>query len=374
MSTLNELRSGLMANARRAVAIMALCDSEESARVNLVLPFVAMLGYDLTDPHEVMSSHAADKSAGALVDLAILRGGQPVIAIMVKRVSASLVDERGALAGYFSAIPSVKLGIITNGVVYDFYVDSDAPNMMDAEPFFTLDLETIAVAGLANEDVLETLLSFSRSHIDPAAMAEAAHVKLVKRRLVKAFVEETREPTHDFCRMMLAKAGLKNVAGSMIDRYYAPLILAAFEEAIVLPVARHLGSETGPASRAIAANLHQIGQRVVTAEREIAIHAYVRRRLAFLVADEVHFSAIEQVHYRDFVGRISIYYDTPGKGRLFDFLEGTDGVDKFMFPEPFGEIVTNNIYEIDEALRTVFVNRVAELGAAGLTQRLARIA
>ncbi|MFN3868921.1 MAG: hypothetical protein ACK4MF_07650 [Hyphomicrobiaceae bacterium] len=376
MTTLTELRSGLMANAKRAVSLMSACTNEESTKLYLVMPFIGLLGYDYTDPREVYPEHAADfaKDNANKVDLAIFREGVPAIAVEVKKVGADVAESRGQLAGYFNALASVKLGVVTNGIVYAFYVDSIAPNMMDDEPFLTIDLETIAGSGFADEETLDALLSVTKSWFNPALMAEIAHVRLVKRRLRKVFLDEARGPTEGFCRFMLERIGIKNVRAAAIARYYAPLVHAAFEESLVLPVVRHLKADQDAQSRNFASNLTQIAQRVVTTERENAIFAYVRRRLAFLISDEVQFNAIETIGYKDYVGKFAVYYQSPRKGRLFDFIEGADGYDKFIFPEPFGEIVTNNIYEIDDALRTVFVTRVAEIGAAGLTQRLARIA
>jgi len=58
-----------------------------------------------------------------------------------------------------------------------------------------------------------------------------------------------------------------------------------------------------------------------------------------------------------------VYYRNVHKGRLFDFIEGSNGYDKFVFAEPFGEIVTNSMTDIDEALRKTFSQRVRDLGA-----------
>ena len=69
------------------------------------------------------------------------------------------------------------------------------------------------------------------------------------------------------------------------------------------------------------------------------------------------------MHYKDYVGKFAVYYENIRKGRLFDFVAGDNGYDKFVFPAPFGEIVTNSMADIDEALRAVFAQRVRELGA-----------
>lgn len=375
-NSMTELRAALMAHARRCISLMTACTNEESTKLYLVLPFLGLLGYDFTNPHEVYPEHAASFSSDGAnkVDLAILRDGLPIIAIEVKKVGAELEDSRGQLAGYFAALPSVRLGIITNGIVYSFYVDATAPNLMDEEPFLTIDLETIAGSGLADEETLEALLAVTRARFDAGMIAEKAHVRLVKRRLRKVLLEEARAPSEAFCRFALKRIGIENVRAGTIERYYAPLVHAAFEESLVLPVVRHLRADPQAQSRSFGANLAQIAQRVVTTERELAIFAYVRRRLAFLVRDEAQFNAIEAVGYKDYVGKLAIYYDSVRKGRLFDFIEGPDGYDKFIFPDPIGEIVTNNIYEIDDALRSMFIARVRELGASGETHRLARIA
>ena len=110
-------------------------------------------------------------------------------------------------------------------------------------------------------------------------------------------------------------------------------------------------------------------QRIVTTERELAIVNYVRRRLAFSVSEEVLFNAIERIDHKDYIGKLAVYYDRERKGRSFDFIEGRDGFDKFIFPDPHGEIVTNNILDIDGPLQATFTAR-----GIGLPQPPARLA
>ena len=193
-------------------------------------------------------------------------------------------------------------------------------------------------------------------------MAEAAHVQLVKKRLRNVFVDEASGPSEEFCRFALGRVGLRNVKPQAIDRYYAPLIKAAFEESLVLPVVQRLRADPSAEARNTPASLHQIGQRIATSEREIQLLGYVRRRLAYLVDDESHFDAIEHIQAKDYVGRLVIYFGRERKGRLFDFIASPDKTDKYIFPDPIGEIVTNEISEIDAALKVTFVSRVRELG------------
>lgn len=376
MTTANELRAGLLAVAKRSVSIMTACTNKESTKLYLVLPFLGLLGYDYADPYEVYPEHQADFDPASQnkVDFAILRDGVPVIAVECKPAGADLIESRGQLRRYFNALTHVNLGILTNGILFEFFVDSSEPNVMDDEPFLTIDLETIARAGVSDEAV-ETLVSATKGYYDPETIAEAAHVQLVKKRLRTIFIEEAKGPSELFCRFALERIGLKSVRKAVIDRYYAPMIKTAFEESLILPVVDRLRAQSGVDKRGAGVPIHQLGQRIETTERELEMIAYVRRRLAYLADDETQFDAIQQIRYKDYVGKLVVFYDRERKGRLFDYIEGADGYDKYIFPDPIGEIVTNNMLEIDHAMKSVFAARVKELGGASAQQlRLARTA
>lgn len=375
MMTPNELRAGLLALAKRSVSIMTACTNEESTKLYLVLPFIGLLGYDYANPYEVYPQHAADLDPASRnkVDFAILRDGAPVIAIESKQVGADLEESREQLRQYFNTLADVKLGILTNGILFEFFVDSAEPNAMDAEPFLTIDLETIARAGVS-EEAIETLISATKGTYDPETIAEAAHIQLVKKRLRTVFIEEAKGPSEEFCRFALERIGLKNVRKVAIERYYAPMIRNAFDESLILPVVDRLRAQHGMESRGGPMPIHQLGQRIETTERELEIVAYVRRRLAYLAQNEAEFDAIQNVRYKDYVGKLVVYYDRERRGRLFDYIEGADGYDKYIFPDPIGEILTNNVLEIDTALKTVFAARVKELGSIPHNHRLARTA
>ena len=46
----------------------------------------------------------------------------------------------------------------------------------------------------------------------------------------------------------------------------------------------------------------------------------------------------------------------------------------FCFPDPHGEIITNNMLDIDAPLKAIFTLRVQEMGATSQPAPLARIA
>jgi len=363
-----DLQTQLSLIAERTRQIKAACTNEESTKLYLVLPVLRALEYDYSDPYEVQAEYAADfrDDPGNKVDYVILRDGEPIVAIECKKVGANLEGNRGQLRSYFTALRSVKLGLLTDGIRFEFFVDCDNPNVMDEEPFLTLDMDVV-LQGPLQLDVLDALTALSKSRFDPDDITAMAEMRLVAKRLRSALVDEVREPSEEFCRMMLQRIGIKNLRKSSIETRYSALIRAAYEEAIVRPVVDQLRAVTNRST--LVAHEEAADRQIVTTDRELAVYRYVCRRLAFLASDERQFSAIEQVRYRDYLGKFVIYFENVRKGRLFDFIEGGNGYDKFVFPEPVGEIVTNAITDIDEPLRTIFVLRLREVGPSQLPRR-----
>ncbi len=374
MTKASELRTGLTSLAKRSVGLMSACTNQECTKLYLVLPLVGLLGYDYSNPYIVYPKHVVTGPDGtpATTDLAVLDDSQAVISIDCAPVNSDLSGYYPSLANYYNAQPSTKLAILTNGLVYQFYVDSDEPGRMDAEPYLTFDLETIAQTGVTDE-VLECILRVTEAHFDPDTIAETAHLQIISKRLRTALLEEAQGPTEDFSRFALSKIGLQNVSSEAIENHYSKLVKSAFEESLILPVANRLKADPGD-SGSTGVSFHNIGERIQTSDRELGLMSYIRRRLAYLCESTDQFDAIDNVQARDYIGRLCIYYEREQKGRLFDFIPGSGGMNKYIFPDPIGEIVTTNIADIDEALRVTFSARVHELGGMNMNEKLARTA
>lgn len=364
MRTLYELRDALANIAARSATIKSACTNEESTKLNLVLPIIVALGYDYRNPFEVQPEYAADfrDEMRERVDFVIVRDGNPVIAIECKKVGTDLSVNRGQLRAYFTALPTVSLGILTDGLKFEFFVDCEAPNIMDSEPFLTLDLEA-ATRSPIPADVIETLFTITQSQFRPEDIAEAAEMRLLAKRVRSVLLQEIREPSEEFCLHLLQRLGLRNVRRASVKCRYGSLVRSAFEEALVLPILETLRTSRMQ-SDAEALPSGDLDERIVTTDRELAVYRYVCRRLAFLSADEHQFAAIERVQHRDYVGKFAVYYENVRKGRLFDFVAGDNGYDKFVFPDPYGEVITNAMIDIDEPLRATFSQRVRELGSS----------
>lgn len=183
--------------------------TEEATKLALINPFIReVLGYNTADLSEVVPEYIADVGAkkGEKVDYAIMRDGQPLILIEAKKASTSLQEQEPTqLYRYFTATPSARFGIYTNGVRYLFYSDLDNPNLMDRLPFLVLDL-------LAPDPrVVEEVAKFVKSEFDPGRIRESANTLKYTRALKEVLQSELSSPSQEFVRLLMSRVftGLK---------------------------------------------------------------------------------------------------------------------------------------------------------------------
>lgn len=116
--------------------------AEEQTKNALIMPFFSLLGYDVFDTDEFMPEFICDVATkkGEKVDYAILKDGEPIIIIEVKRAGMKLQkQQQGQLFRYFST-NRCRVAILTNGITYQFFSDLNSPNVMDDEPFLSFNL------------------------------------------------------------------------------------------------------------------------------------------------------------------------------------------------------------------------------------------
>jgi hypothetical protein len=305
------------------------------------------------------------------VDYAILRDLKPVIAIECKSAGNGKKDDRGQLKTYFNASKSVKLGILSDGIRIEFFVDSQEPNMMDDEPFLTVDLEVVSKAQIS-DTTLEALYALTKSQFDPDTVSDNARRNIMHRAFYDYLGREFLNPGVEFTRFLLKENDIKHVRATAVDGY-RPIVKAAFNDVFTSHVLRRLDiSGTPPrASRAEAAGEpsplpDKINTSdkpaIVTTEAEIRAFESVRRRLAFLSAGNSDlFDALSKVSYKDYQGKMAVYYGQERKGRLLDIVESRDGSIRFVLADGGDATPVADLVMLDTRLKTLFEKRVAEV-------------
>ena len=189
------LKNGILELAAKVPDVREALVSEEATKQALIVPFIKALGYDVYDPREVFPEYTADfgTKQGEKVDYAIMKDGVPVILIECKRVTDNLNAPNAVsqLFRYFVSTGGVRLGILTNGVKYQFFSDLDEQNVMDSTPFLELDLENLTDTGL------EHLARFVKGFDVKTTVEEAARIRHIDR--IKGLLErQLSEPDKGF--------------------------------------------------------------------------------------------------------------------------------------------------------------------------------
>jgi predicted type IV restriction endonuclease len=197
--------------------------TEQAAKTALVMPFINLLGYDVFNPAEVVPEYTADVGTkkGEKVDYAICIDGKPSILIECKPSTSDLtINHASQLFRYFS-VTDARLAILTNGVIYNFFSDVDQPNKMDAQPFFTLNLNAV------RKSDIRTVEGFTKARFDiDAIVREASNLKLES--LVRKELEaEMATASEEFARLIAKRVYTGQVTAQVKDTF-TRLIANAF--------------------------------------------------------------------------------------------------------------------------------------------------
>lgn len=377
---IEEFRQRLLTHAKLAVSRATRVDSEAKTNNYLVQPFLKELGYDPGNPDEVAPEHHADFSEKYQnkVDYAILHEGQPVIAIESKRVGAAIKDDRGQLRSYFNACQTVKLGILTDGLKFEFYADSDKPNMMDEGAFLRLDLKEIAKNNSVDDHTLRGLADVRRGFFSPENVGAEAKRKMLFESIVETIKTFKSEPPDESIRLVLSHSSVgskivkvtqkildanREIVRSAMQVFVDQEGLAKFGYAPKDVVKAPTEQQDAPSAPAVPAESPPEVFQPSAAEQ--AVLSYAIKRLLFLSRNEILFSEAQKISSRKTKTSFRVFYERPNNGSLFDYKEHRDGSVTLQFPALEGkEVAPEPSAELDECLVRAFTRRVAEAGIA----------
>jgi len=175
--------------------------TEEATKNALIMPFISALGYNVFDPTEVTPELHADVGLkkGEKVDYAILRDGKPIILFECKWHGADLNKEHASQLYRYFSVTEARFSVLTNGIAYRFFTDLDAPNKMDAKPFFEFNMTSYR-----DHDV-EELKKFSKSSYDLQEILTTASELKYTKEIQKILGQQLHEPSEEFVRFFAAQ-------------------------------------------------------------------------------------------------------------------------------------------------------------------------
>ncbi len=166
------------------------------------MPFInTVLGYDVFDPTEVTPEFVCDVGTkkGEKIDYAILKEGEVQILVECKKIGEPLnINHASQLFRYFH-VTNARISILTNGQVYKFFTDLDAPNKMDEKPFLELDLLDI------DEHAVPELIKLTKSAFDVESIINSADELKYVSQIKKEIAAQFSKPEDDFVKFFASR-------------------------------------------------------------------------------------------------------------------------------------------------------------------------
>lgn len=200
--------------------------TEEATKTAFVMPFIqSVLGYDVFNPMEVIPEFTADVGTkkGEKVDYAIVHNGEVQILIEAKKIGEELnIKCASQLYRYFS-VTTAKIAVLTNGQVYKFFTDLDAPNKMDEKPFLELDILDI------DDHLLPELKKITKPNFDVESIINAASELKYVGQIKKLISTQFTDPDEDFIKLFVSKV-YDGIITQRVREQFTPLTKKALSQ------------------------------------------------------------------------------------------------------------------------------------------------
>jgi hypothetical protein len=195
------------------------------------MPFISnVLGYDIFNPKEVIPEFTADIGVkkGEKVDYALVLNDQVQILIECKKIGTELSLENASQLYRYFACTHARIGLLTNGQVWNFYMDLDEPNRMDSQPFFMLDLLDL------DKTMLPELKKLTKPSFDIESIASSAEELKYVGALRRTIAEEFQSPSDDFVKLL---------AGRVYDGRFSQNAMTKFHGLVEKALKRYLADQ-----------------------------------------------------------------------------------------------------------------------------------
>lgn len=302
-----EIGSALASLAKKIEQRGRVIETEEATKNAFVMPFLNnVLGYDVFDPSEVIPEFTADTGTkkGEKVDYAIIKDGVVQVLIECKKFGEALsLKHASQLYRYFS-VTNARIAILTNGVVYQFFTDLDAPNKMDEKPFLELDLSNI------DEHIVPEVAKLTKEDFDVNSVINSAGELKYMNQIRKVIATQLSEPDDDFVRFFASRV-YDGVITQKVREQFAELTVKAFKQFLNDKVNERLksalqrDSEALPEAEDAESKTDEIedkDKKIVTTEEEIEGFNIVRA----IMCQDVD---IERITPRDTQSYFGVLFD-----------------------------------------------------------------
>ena len=300
-----ELKTKLEQLYSRVESLKEQINTEEATKNAFIMPFLQILGYDVFNPTEVIPEFVADigTKKGEKVDYVIKKDEQVVIIIECKHWKENINAHNSQLHRYYH-VTDARFGIITNGIVYDFFTDLEKPNIMDNNPFLTVNLANL------KDSTIKELVKFTKATFSIDNILESAEALKYVRAFKNEFEKEIQDPSDDFIKLLARRFFDKQITSGRLEvfrEYLKRAMTSYFNDTINNRLKTALdineGKATQPKEESVTPELIEEDEnRIVTTEEELEgfqiVKAIVREKLP-----------ASRIAYRDTISYFGILLD-----------------------------------------------------------------
>ncbi len=261
----DSFKERIRAHSEHIRKVAELCTTEETTKQALILPLLDILGFSAYDPSRVRAEHFSDfpgVKASERVDYALFALGKPVMFIEAKAHNQNLTNHCPQLSRYFNATPEVAISAITNGQEWRFFTDLVNKNVMDADPFLTVDFDAVS------EDDIAQLRRFHHDQFQPDALRALAEESIYLSGFRSAITSMLREVDIDFVRYVAGRAKIERTFTAKFLENVQPLVKQALAQSVSAMVATSLGSASDPEPSQVAPSVNDMSQPEVNKDAD----------------------------------------------------------------------------------------------------------
>jgi hypothetical protein len=281
-----------------------LCTTEETTKQALILPLLDILGFSPFDPSRVKAEHGAGfpgAKAAERVDYALFCNSVPVMFIEAKAWAEKLTNHAPQLSRYFNSTPEVAVAAITNGREWRFFTDLNNKNVMDTEPFLTVDFAAL------DESQISRLYRFRHDEFQPDALRSLAEESIYLNDFTEIISNSLRDPDTEFVRYVADRAKVQRQFTAKFLESIVPIVRQAVGRAVSNMVVTGLSAqpkvesepnEIAPKDDPYAAQIDPENPRIVT--------TYAERRL--FEVTRLILGDVEEIESKDTESYFSVLY------------------------------------------------------------------
>lgn len=213
-----ELKAKLDQLYSRVETLKDQISTEEATKNAFIMPFLQILGYDVFNPTEVIPEFIADigTKKGEKVDYVIKKDDQVILIVECKHWKENVDAYTSQLHRYYH-VTDTRFAIITNGIIYNFYTDLEKPNVMDNNPFLTVNLANL------KDSTIKELVKFSKATFSLDNILESAEALKYVRAFRNEFEREMQEPSDDLIKLLARRFFEKQITANRLETFHGYL-------------------------------------------------------------------------------------------------------------------------------------------------------